>query len=248
VLVVAFENHSWDEVGPGFGPGMPYLHGLGAQCSWFPQWVETDTHDKSLAQYFGQITGARQPGTIADCKPSTTCSTTADSIFRQLRTAGRPGVDYVEGATTPCSAEGNAAQHVPALYLWDPADRAHCADEVRPLTDLDPNHLPAFAFVTPTLCNDGHHCDDATVDAWARTHLQPVLDSEAYRRQRVAAFVWYDESTPVPNLWITPTAAPAARPGAGSAAATLKAWQSMLGLPCLADACTAPDLRPAAHA
>jgi hypothetical protein len=248
VLVLAFENRSWEDVGPGFGAAMPYLHGLGAQCSWFSQWVETDPHDKSLAQYVGQVTGARQPGTVADCKPSAACSTTADNIFRQLRTDGRRGVDYVEGAATPCSADGNAAKHIPALYLWDPADRAHCADDVRPLTELDPNHLPAFAFVTPTLCNDGHDCDDATVDAWARAHLQPVLDSDAYRRGRVAVFVWYDESTPVPNLWITPTAAPGARPGAGSAAATLKAWQSMLGLPCLADACTAPDLRAAAHA
>ena len=248
VLVVAFENRSWDEVGPGFGPGMPYLHGLGAQCSWFSQWVETDQHDKSLAQYIGQITGARQPGTVADCKPSATCSTTADNIFRQLRATGRRGVNYVEGAATACSADGNAAKHIPALYLWDPSDREHCADEVRPLSELDPNRLPAFAFVTPTMCNDGHDCDDATVDAWARAHLQPILDSEAYRRGKVAVFVWYDESTPVPNLWITPSAAPGARPASGSAAATLAAWQSMLGLPCLADACRAPDLRAAAHA
>ena len=61
-------------------------------------------------------------------------------------------------------------------------------------------------------------------------------------------FVWYDESSPVPNLWITPTAAPGGRTDVdGTAAATLRAWQSMLGVPCLADACTAADLRPSAH-
>ena len=193
MIVVAFENRSWDDVGAGFGPGMPYLHGLGTQCSWFPQWTETDEHDKSLAQYVGQVTGARQPGTVADCKPSATCSTTADNLFRQLRTDHRDAVNFVEGATRPCSADGNAAKHIPALYLWGADDRAHCPEQVRPLTDLDPNRLPAFAFVTPTLCNDGHDCSDQVVDDWARAHLQPVLDSAAYRRGEVAVFVWYDE-------------------------------------------------------
>ena len=75
-----------------------------------------------------------------------------------------------------------------------------------------------------------------------------MLDSAAYRAGNVAVFVWYDEDRPVPNLWITPTAAtgPLDVPGAG-AAATLKAWQSMLGLPCLAGSCTAVDLRAPAH-
>jgi phosphatidylinositol-3-phosphatase len=246
VVVFSFENRTWNDVGLGFGPGMPYLHGLGAQCTWFPQWTETDPTQNSLTQYVGQITGARQPGTENDCSPSATCSTDADSIFRQLRHAGRRAVNYVEGATQPCSAEGNAVRHVPALYLWAPEDRQHCAQQVRPLTQLDVRHLPAFAFVTPTVCNDGHDCDNQVVDGWARQHIQPVLDTPAYRAGKVAVFVWYDEDTPVPNLWITPTAAvgPRSVPGAG-AAATLGAWQSMLGLPCLANACGAPDLRAA---
>ena len=102
--------------------------------------------------------------------------------------------------------------------------------------------------MTPTLCNDGHDCSDQVVDDWARAHVQPVLDSAAYRRGEVAVFVWYDEAAPVPNLWLTPTAAPGARTDAvGTSAATCAAWQSMLGLPCLADACAAADLRPSAH-
>jgi hypothetical protein len=249
VVVFSFENRSWDEVGAGFGPSMPYLHTLGTQCAWFPQWTETDQQDKSLAQYVGQVTGARQPTTVADCKPSATCNTTADNLFRQVRTSGRDAVNYVEGASAPCSADGNAAKHIRALYLWGADDRAHCSEQVRPLTDLDPNRLPAFAWVSPDLCHDGHDCADAVVDQWARGHIQPVLDSPAYRAGRVAVFVWYDESAPVPNLWIAPTAAAGARAGVdANAAGTLKAWQSMLGVPCLADACTAPDLRTPAHA
>jgi phosphatidylinositol-3-phosphatase len=245
VVVFSFENRRWSDVGLGFGPTMPYLHALGAQCSWFPSWTETDPAQTSLTQYVGQVTGARQPGTVNDCDPSATCSTQADNIFRQVRTSGRDAINFVEHATQPCSAAGNAVRHVPALYLWGADDRQHCAAQVRPLSDLDLKALPAFAFITPTTCHDGHDCSDATVDSWARAHVQPVLDSAAYRAGKVAVFIWYDEDTPVPNLWITPTAVagPHTDPGAG-AAATLRAWQSMLDLPCLANACAAPDLRP----
>ena len=58
VVVFSFENRSWDEVGLGFGEPMPYLHDLGTQCSWFAQWDEIDPHEKSLAQYVGQIIGS----------------------------------------------------------------------------------------------------------------------------------------------------------------------------------------------
>lgn len=248
VVVFAFENRKWSDVGPGFGPSMPYLHELGTECAYFPDWTETDTHQNSLTQYIGQVTGARQPGTVNDCNPSSSCSTTADNIFRQARSAGLRAVNYVEGATKPCSSSGNAVRHVPYLYLWAPDDRAHCNDQVRPLTEFDPDHPPAFAFVTPNTCDDGHDCGDSTVDAWARAHVQPVLDSAAYKAGRVAVFVWYDEDHPVPNLWITRTAArgPITLSGAGYAA-TLKAWESMLGLPCLSNACDATDMRVAAH-
>jgi acid phosphatase len=99
------------------------------------------------------------------------------------------------------------------------------------------------------LCNDGHDCSNAIVDDWAQQHIQPVLDSPAYAAGNVAVFVWYDEDHPVPNLWIAPTAhgTMLPLPGAGYAG-TLAAWESMLGLPCLENACTAPDMRGAANA
>jgi hypothetical protein len=134
------------------------------------------------------------------------------------------------------------------LYLWGADDRAHCNTQVRPYSEFDPKALPNFAFVTPTLCNDGHDCPNKTVNTWAKANIQPVLNSKAYKDGKVAVFVWYDEDHPVPNLWITPTAVkgPQTLAGAGFAG-TLAAWESMLGLPCLADACTAPNMRAAAH-
>jgi hypothetical protein len=248
VVVFAFENRTWSDVGLGFGRRMPYLHQLGRRCAWFRTWGETDPDQSSLAQYVGQVTGARQSGTVNDCSPSARCSTRADSIFRQLRHDGRRAVSFVAGATRPCHADHNAPRHVPGLYLRAPEDRRHCHEQVRPLGDLDVRHLPAFSFITPNECDDGHDCGNGTVDEWARRHIQPVLDSRAYRHGKVAVFVWYDEDRPVPNLWITPTAhrGPVDVSGAG-AAGTLRAWQSMLGLHCLEAACTAPDMRAPAN-
>jgi hypothetical protein len=246
IVVFAFENRTWSEVGLGFGSNMPYLHRLGQQCSYFVDWTETDTTQSSLTQYIGQVTGARQPNTINDCAPSPSCHTTADNVFRQARDAGLTAINYVEGATSGCSAAGNAAKHIPALYLWGADDRAHCDAQVRPLREFDTNRLPAFAFVTPTLCDDGHDCSNAAVDAWAGIHVQAVLNSAAYRAGQVAVFIWYDENHPVPNLWIAPTARPGPLNVSGAGyAGTLAAWESMLHLPCLANACTAPDLRAA---
>ncbi len=249
VVVFSFENRSWGAVGGvGFGSAMPYLRSLGQQCALFSEWTETDVTQNSLTQYIGQVTGARQAGTVSDCSPSLTCSTTADNIFRQARAAGKTAINYVEGATTGCDASGNAAKHIPALYMWGADDRDHCDAQVRPYSEFDPDNLPNFAFITPDLCNDGHDCDNETVDPWAQANIDPVLNSAAYQAGHVAVFVWYDEDRPVPNLWITPTVSPGAHALAGAGyAGTLAAWQSMLGFPCLANACTAPDMRTPAN-
>lgn len=247
IVVFSFENRTWSAVGDRFAH-LPYLHALASACTSFLRWTETDPQQNSLTQYVGQVTGARQPGVENDCSPSASCSTTADNLFRQARAAGLTAINYVEGAAGPCSAEGNAAKHVPPLYLWGADDRAHCRDQVRPYREFRPDALPDFAFVTPTLCHDGHDCGNGDVDRWARENVTPVIESDAYRAGKVAVFIWYDEDTPVPNLWVMPTARAGAvdLEGAGYAG-TLAAWESMLGLPCLANACGAPDMRAAAN-
>jgi phosphatidylinositol-3-phosphatase len=249
VVVFSFENRSWAQAGGvGFGNAMPYLHRLAQNCAYFSDFTEADTTQVSLQQYIGQVTGAPQPTTINDCNPGPSCSTTADNIFRQARVAGKTAINYVEGATSPCSASGNAPRHIPELYMFDPADVAACNAQVRPYSEFDPNNLPDFSFITPTLCNDGHDCPNPNVDAWALANIKPVLDSAAYQAGHVAVFVWYDEDHPVSNMWITPTATagPLNTVGAGYAG-ELAAWEQMLGLPCLANACTAPDMRTPAN-
>lgn len=112
---------------------------------------------------------------------------------------------------------------------------------------IAPGVLPTFAWVTPTLCNDGHDCDDATVESWASVNVQRVLGSATYQAGKTAVFIWYDEDHPVPNTQIAPTShkGQITQTGVGSHAALLKTFEDMLGLSILTQGqmASATDLR-----
>src|SRR5215831_10365906 len=119
VVIFSFENRTWSNVGLGFSPTtMPYLHSLASQCSYFSDWTETNTSQNSLTQYIGETSGVNNTSTVNDCNPSPSCQSTDNNIFRQVRQAGGTARNYVEGATTGCSASGNAAKHIPGLYYF----------------------------------------------------------------------------------------------------------------------------------
>lgn len=242
VVVFSFENRTWSNVGMGFSATtMPYLHSLATQCSYFSNWTETNSSQNSLTQYIGETSGVSNTKTVNDCSPSATCRSTDNNVFRQVRVAGGTARNYVEGATTGCSASGNAAKHIPALYYYGTytdasgvshSDHDFCSSEVRPYTEFDVNNLPTYAFITPTLCHDGHDCNDAAVDTWAKTNLQKVINSAAYQAGTVALFVWYDEDHPVPNLTVAPTSHKGRITSvSGSHASLLKTIENLLGLP-----------------
>jgi hypothetical protein len=251
VVVFSEENKTWSAVGGTQFQSAPYLHSLAVQCRTYADWTEMDTGQNSASQYVGATTGAKQAaGTdgnvLSDCSPNpVTCRSLDDNIFRQVRASGGTARSYVEGATTGCSAAGNAAKHVPAMYMMGGNDQDFCSEEVRPLTELDPDHLPTFAWVTPNLCNDMHDCSVATGDAWLAKHLQPILDSDAYKSGSVLVEVWFDEDRPVPNLLLNP-AIPAGvdTSTAASHLGALRLWEDVLGLPHLGGAATAGALRP----
>ncbi|WP_426572066.1 alkaline phosphatase family protein [Aquihabitans sp. McL0605] len=238
VLVLVEENRTWSGGGtPAVGLGfsarkMPFLHGLAAKCSYFRDWSETNSRQSSLTQYIGLTSGVSNPNTVNDCRPSATCQSTDNNIFRQVRNAGGTPRNYVDGATTPCSTGSNATKHIPALYYLAPQDASHCTTEVRPLRNLNPDRLPTFALITPDECNDGHDCSDSTVDGFAKRLLTRILDGASYRQGKTLVVVVYDEDRAVPNLII----APASHRGAissvvGSHAGLLKTVEQVLGLP-----------------
>jgi hypothetical protein len=256
VVMIVEENRTWtggrsNPVGMGFSSGnMPFLERLATRCSYFVDWAEMDPDENSLNQYIGLTSGVKSNTVTNDCEPSTTCRSTDANIFRQVREAGGTPRTFVDGASQPCDAGNNRPKHIPALYYQGGDDPKYCAQEVRPMSEFDPEQLPTFSFVVPDLCNDGHDCDDGVVDEWARGIIEPILDSASYREGRTLVVVIYDEDQPAPNLIIAPTA----RAGpiddvVGTHAALLKTVELALGLPVLnqGELPKATSLRPSAH-
>ena len=240
VIVMVEENRTWTggrtgAVGLGFSPDeMPYLHSLASACSYYADWVETNTEQNSLNQYIGMTSGVANDSTVNDCEPSDTCRSTDDNIFRQVRESGGTARTYVDGATEPCSVGTNKAKHIPALYYQGGDDPSHCADEVLPISELDPAKLPTFAFIVPDQCNDGHDCADAVVDKWAAKTLKPIIEGKEYAKGKTLIVVVYDEDQPVPNVLIAPTANKGRITDVtGSHTALLKTVELALGLPVL---------------
>jgi hypothetical protein len=127
----------------------------------------------------------------------------------QLETAGLSWKSYQDGTSTPCfhapytvadtspdpyqgnsttGAKNYADRHNPFLYFPDVIENApRCAAHQRPYADLAADlagaGLPAFSFITPDTCHDGHDdpCAGQTTgglqaaDAWLQSELPALL-------------------------------------------------------------------------
>jgi phospholipase C len=132
------------------------------------------------------------------------------NLADQLEAAGLSWRSYQDGTSTPCfhgpyvagdlnpdpyqghsttGAKNYADRHNPFIYFPDViGDAARCNAHQRPFTDLSADlaagSVPAFSFITPDTCNDGHDSPCAgqstgglaAADAWLQTNLPPLLD------------------------------------------------------------------------
>ncbi|MCU1601901.1 MAG: phosphoesterase [Frankiales bacterium] len=156
----------------------------------------------------------------------------------QLETAGLSWKSYQDGTSTPCfhgpytagdtspdpyqgnsttGAKDYADRHNPFIYFPDViGDPARCAAHQRPYTelsaDLGADALPAFSFITPDTCHDGHDspCAGSTTgglaaaDAWLQTELPPLLSYLASHNGLLV--INFDEgSTPGAGAVASPT-------------------------------------------
>jgi hypothetical protein len=170
VVVIVFENKDASQINARSAPAFTML---GRRYARLTNYVAV-THP-SLPNYLALVSGSTH-GITNDC---TTCSIAGDSIGDQLTRAGRSWFTYAEGYP---SGPGFAKKHVPFLYF------RRGADQVRPLSSFDPQHLPDFAFIVPNLCHDMHDCSVAIGAAWLKRFVTPLL-----RVPDTAVFVVFDE-------------------------------------------------------
>jgi phospholipase C len=132
------------------------------------------------------------------------------NLADQLEGAGLSWKSYQDGTSLPCfhgpyaagdlspdpyqgnsttGAKNYADRHNPFIYFPNVIENAtRCSAHQRPFTelsaDLTAGALPAFSFITPDTCNDGHDspCAGQTTgglaaaDAWLQANLPPLLD------------------------------------------------------------------------
>lgn len=216
--------------------GAPYENGLAKACG-----LATNYHavsHPSLPNYIAATSGGTQG--ISDDSPPSAHPLRVASIYSQVEAAGETWREYEESAPGKCPAATRgeyAVKHDPAAYYLRVRRVCRRADvpfgSVR--TDLARGTLPAFAFVTPNLCDDTHDCPVATGDAWLKTWLPRVLASRNYAAGDTVVFVTWDEgdgsSNHVPAIVVSPsTAAGTLSSRAFTHYSLLKTTEQLLGL------------------
>jgi hypothetical protein len=147
------------------------------------------------------------------CAQTTTLFANGRHLGDQLDAVGRTWKTYLDGAPTPCfhgpysssltglltpdpfqgdsqtpPAKDYADRHNPFLYFPNVVgNQSRCDAHLRPVgelsTDLAADTLPAFSFITPDTCHDGHDdpCSNGTpgglvsADLWLREVVPPLV-------------------------------------------------------------------------
>ena len=254
VVWIWLENSSYDRI---IGSSSaPTLNRLARQCG-----LATDysgVSHPSLPNYIAATSGNTW-GITDDGSPGEH-AVAQQSIFGQLEAHRRPWRSYEEGMPGSCALDSSgryAVKHNPAAYYL--RSRRRCDRWDVPLapalaSDLRHDRMPAFAFVTPDLCNDMHDCSVATGDAWLSRWVPAIVNSRAYRSGSMVLVVTFDEGEGGSNRVATIVVSPSTPPGTTSGIAfdhysLLKTTEQLLGLPLLAharDASTA-SMRAAFH-
>jgi phospholipase C len=241
VVLVVLENHSYDQI----AHSSPYLNELARECGLASNY-ESITHP-SLPNYIA-LTSGTTAGIASDC---TGCTANVPSIFQQLDGDWRTYAESLPSAGFQGSSSGDyAKKHNPAAYF--PAIAAAYARDAVPLGAASLATLPRFSLIVPNLCNDEHNCSIDTGDRWLAEWIPRVLRSPAYEQGNTALFVTYDEGAYLGDHVYTAGVAPSVPPGTVASArfdhySLLRTMETMLGLPCLAEACKAAPMDQALH-
>jgi len=256
VIWIWMENRTYAAV-LGNGSAAPRLSAYAGKCGLATQSYAI-THP-SLPNYLAATSGSTG-GVTSDCGPAQ-CPQKRNSLFAQIQRAGKGWRGYAESMPHNCdlsSAGRYAARHNPAVY-FTPV-RSACKNRDVPMggargafaNALAQRTLPAFSFVTPDLCHDGHDCSTSTADTWLGTWLLRITSSPAYHAGNTVVFVTWDEGVGTNQRIATVVIGPTVPRGTRASAhfthySLLRTTEELLGLSRLGSAAQARSMRTAFH-
>jgi phospholipase C len=236
VVIVVEENHAASQI---LGKA-PYITSLAASGANFTQSFAI-THP-SQPNYLALFSGATQ-GITNDSCPHTFGG---GNLGSQLRTAGNSFVGYSESLPadgfTGCTSGPYARKHSP----WVNFSNLPASTNLR-LTRFptDFSTLPTVSFVIPNLVNDMHDGSVATGDAWLKSHLDPYV--QWAKTHNSLLIVTFDEDDTrsgnrVTTFFVGPMVKPGSYPERITHHSVLRTIESLYGLPCLGNACSATPI------
>lgn len=174
-VLIVLENHELNEV---IGASdAPYLNQLASRGALAVNY-HAITHP-SLPNYLA-LAGGSTFGINEDC---TDCLASGPNLATQLSAAGKTWRAYMGAMPSPCFAGaevGNyAKKHNPFMYFpsvtSSPSLCARDVPEAQLQADLAHHRLPAFAWISPDLCDDAHSCGFGSADRYLRGIVPQLL-------------------------------------------------------------------------
>jgi phosphatidylinositol-3-phosphatase len=175
---------------------MPNLNKLAQQYASLTNYYAAS--HPSLPNYIAMTSGSTQ-GITSDC---TNCYVNQTNIMDLIEKAGRTWKAYIEDMPAACDLKDKGkyvVKHNPFVYYDDiRTNSARCQQNDVPFsqfaTDMNNNQLPAFAWITPNVCNDAHSCPVATADQWLGPVVDSILHSTAFDQNSLLV-ITFDEGT-----------------------------------------------------
>jgi len=184
-LVVVLENRDYNQVVN--DPYMKSLEQRGVLLTNF-HGIAHPSYPNYLAMIGGQTFGAQ-----GDTQRNIDGKMIADLLEPKGLTWAQYAEDYPGNCFTKNSSGLYARKHVPFMsFISVQTNPTRCANVLN-ASKFDPKHLPAYAFFSPNMQDDGHDASTQHSMTWLKGFLEPILADTAVMRTTLIE-VTYDES------------------------------------------------------
>jgi acid phosphatase len=249
IYLIVFENKDFTSV---IGdPAAPYLNSLARQYALSTNYhgVSHPSQPNYLALFSGSTQGVDDDGVHDIDAPNL-----ADQV-EQARLAWRVYAENVppgcfQGSSSDGGADGAGTytrKHNPAISFTSISrDPQRCAN-ITDFSHFDPE-AANVSLIVPNACHDMHDCSVADGDAWLKSFLPRIVESDAYARDGLILITFDEEhGKGDANQVATIAISPSIREGTRSDQSydhysLLRTIQDRLGLPCLANSCDAQPM------
>jgi hypothetical protein len=251
VYVIVMENEeSTSIIG---NSAAPYINSLAAQYGLATNY--TGVAHPSEPNYLAMWSGSTQGVTDDAVYNFGTGTTLADQVEASGRSWHVAAQNVPPGCYTGATASGGAdgagtyaRKHEPAISWTSVSGNPGRCASITDFSHFDPA-VGNLWFIVPNLCNDMHDCSIATGDTFLKNFMPRILTSPAFANGVI--YLTFDEGTTTTGgggKVATLVISPLAKTGFTSATAhshysLLRTIETGWGLPCLANACSANDLR-----